>query len=130
MKKLALTLLASLAFVSFANAATSGLTESLLEYEAITNAIGTDPNFENVISANEFIVDIERITRKINVIGTVKYEIVTKEPKTKGRGFRTHIYIATLLVAPNPAIGPNIVTVVSIIPAKKHKSASDIDADL
>ena len=140
MKKLALALIACMAMTSFAQAATSALTESLLEYEAITSALGTNPNFENVISPTEFIVDIQRITRSINVLGEVKYEIVTRTPRslTANATFeeealeneasssdssshhnrqRTHIYIAILNVQANPGIGPNIVTVVSIDPA-------------
>jgi len=137
MKKLAITLIACLAFVQ-AQAATSALTESLLEYEAITFALGTDPSFENIIPQNEFIVDIRRITKGVNVVGTVRYEIFTRvitaneqtdldqdmletnshrcKKRRRHRPSEIHAYIATLDVAPNPGIGPNIVTVVSITP--------------
>jgi hypothetical protein len=139
MKKLALSLIASLAFIQSTHAATSALTESLLEYEAITSAIGTNPSFENVISATEFIVDIKRITQQVDITGTVKYEILTRilsspcginatvehealETRSSGSHHghhhchhNTNTYIATLDVTPNPGIGPNIVTVVSIV---------------
>lgn len=121
MKKIALTLIACMAFTSFAHAATSALTESLLEYEAITNALGTDPTFENVISQSEFIVDIKRETRRINVTGEVVYEIVTKEFDTEHHSRpRFHKYIAILTVTPNEGIGPNVVTVDSITPKHHH----------
>lgn len=117
MKKFIIFFIACFAMIQSTYAATSALTESLLEYEAITSAIGTDPTFENVIPATEFIIDIKRLTRKIDVLGTVKYEILTRStvvPTTKKR-VRPIKYIATLNVAANPAIGPNIITVVSIV---------------
>ncbi len=140
MKKLALTLMACLAIGSYAHAATSALTESLLEFEAITSAIGTDPDFENVIGPAEFIFDIHRITRQIDVLGKVKYEILTVEPRSthlanktcviceqnnktgcgRNNKNRIHKYIAILNVEPNPGIGPNIITVVNIKPIN-HK---------
>jgi hypothetical protein len=144
MKKLAFSLIACLAFVQSTYAATSALTESLLEYEAITSAIGTDPNFENIISPVEFIVDIKRITRKVNITGIVKYRIVTRvicstaginaseiqeeyssgNPKHKHCHDSTNIYVATLNVSPNPGIGPNIVTVLSIKKVRSSKKSS------
>lgn len=145
MKKLAFSLIACLAFTQSSFAATSALTESLLEYEAITSALGTNPNFQDIIGADEFIIDIKRITRKIDVTGKVKYAIVTRvindnfveEPVSSSDRHKhhhhhhhhhTHTYIATLDVAPNPEIGPNIVTVVSI--KQKHRQVTTfIDAE-
>ena len=146
MKKFAIALITCLAFAQSTQAATSALTESILEYEQITNALGTNSSFDNVIPANEFIVDIKRITRETAVTGTVKYEIVTElvsENEANIGGYdeannnhdvfdvisdastmknhhhhRTKVYIATLNVSPNAGIGPNIITVVSITPAK------------
>lgn len=144
MKKLAFSLIACLAIVQSTHAATSALTESLLEYEAITTAIGS-PNFQ-IIDVSEFIIDIQRITRKIDTIGQVKYKIVTREPRVSSSDLntlaeaeynenfavsghrdrchqdRTHTYIAILNVAPNPGIGPNIITVVSITPTSHTDS--------
>jgi hypothetical protein len=138
MKKLAFSLITCLAFVQSTYAATSALTESLLEYEAITSTIGTNPSFQNIISPFEFIIDIERITHQTDVIGIVKYAIVTRvtsetitdvskeeqaietrssESGSHGSGHHHHhknTYIAKLNVSPNPGIGPNIVTVLSI----------------
>ena len=129
MKKYALSFIcACLAIAPFAHAATSALTESLLEYEAITDAIGTNPDFQNVINASEFIVDIRRITKQIDILGQVKYKIVTRSVDENDNEsgchrnrhhHRTKIYVAKLNVAPNPAVGPNIVTVLSIKPAKR-----------
>jgi len=135
MKKFILSLIACVALVqsSYAVTATSALTESLLEYEAITTAIGTDPSFETVIPATEFIVDISRISKRLDVLGDVRYEIVTRIPRTEfesedleSNASQKHHdnhpikYIATLNVAANPGIGPNIVTVVSIVPVHHH----------
>lgn len=136
MKKIALSLLASFALVQSAYGATSPLAESLLEYEAITNFIG-GPSF-TVIPSDEFIVDIKRLTKRIDTLGEVRYKIVTREPwlppivamldadhhhsssdchhRHHHKHHDTNIYIATLLVTPNPGIGPNIVTVLAIVP--------------
>jgi hypothetical protein len=142
MKKFALTLIACLAIAQSSYAATSALTESLLEYEAITNAIGTDPNFQNIIPVTEFIIDIKRLTRQVDITGTVKYEIDTrvltaqnddnshKHRRHKHRHHKhkhrhnhnTNTYVAVLNVAPNPGIGPNIVTVVSITQIRQTRS--------
>jgi hypothetical protein len=124
MKKFVITLVACFAMVQSSYAATSALTESLLEYEAITSAIGTDPSFENIIPQTEFIIEIKRITKQIDVLGEVRYEILTRalsnEPnwdwhESNKKHHRPIKYIATLNVAPNPGIGPNIVTVESIV---------------
>lgn len=125
MKNFVLSLIACFLMVQSGYAATSALTESLLEYEAITNAIG-DPSF-TVIPATEFIIDIKRITKKINVLGEVKYKIVTRTPEevpasSRHHHSRTVKYIAVLNVAANPGIGPNIITVVSIKPVDHHHS--------
>lgn len=113
MKKLIFSFIACLAFVQPTYAATSGLTESLLEYEAITNAIGA-PDFD-VIPVGEFIIDIKRYKPKqVDTLGTVKYLIETRVIDSK----QNKLYIAILNVAPNPGIGPNIVTVEKIKPIK------------
>lgn len=121
MKKFVIFLIACVAMIQHTYGATSPLTESLLEYEAITSAIGTDPNFQNIIPTNEFIVDIRRLTKQLNVLGEVKYLILTRIPTDEfdhecHEHHHSIIYIATLFVAPNPGIGPNIVTVLSIRP--------------
>lgn len=123
MKKFAIALIASMAFVQSTYAATSALTQSILEYEAITTALGSNPEFEDVISPSQFITDIKRITPDVNVTGTIKYQIVTLIPGKKHDCSCTkkqvHYYIAKLLVEPNPDIGPFITTVVSIKEVKK-----------
>ena len=124
MKKFIVSLIACITMVQSTYAATSALTESLLEYEAITSAIGTDPTFQNIIPVTEFIIDIKRITKKINVLGKVKYEIVTRASSDGSSKHDKHLrsikYIATLNVAQNPGIGPNIVTVVSVEQVHGH----------
>lgn len=147
MKKLAIALIACLAFVQTTYAATSALAESLLEQQAITTAIGTNPEFQNIIPAHQFIIDIRRVTKRINILGDVFYKIVTRSVRSDHdvkeavddkadcgncnsfddscssshhhRRRHTVTYIAKLNVAPNPGIGPNIVTVLSI--KKVHK---------
>lgn len=124
MKKFIAAFVACIALAQGAFAATSALTESLLEYEAITFGIGTDPAFQNIIPPSEFIVDIKRLTRQIDSLGEVRYGIITR---TVGTGTQCEChrhplvkYIATLNVAPNPGIGPNIITLVSIVRLNDH----------
>lgn len=129
MKKIVIFFIAFVTMIQSTYAATSALTESLLEYEAITSAIGTDPSFQNVISPTEFIIDIKRLTKEIDILGEVRYGILTRtlsdesdqdRNRCKHRHSRPIRYIATLLVSPNSGIGPNIVTVLSIVPASDH----------
>lgn len=124
MKKFITSLIACMAIAQGSYAATSALTESLLEYEAITFAIGTDPTFQNIIPPTEFIVDIKRLTRQIDSLGEVRYGIITR---TVGDGSTCEChrhplvkYIATLNVTANPGIGPNVITVVSIVRLHDH----------
>lgn len=128
MKKLVLTVVACIAMMQ-GHAATSSLVESLLEYQAINDALGSNPSFENIIPSTEFIVDIQRTTREVNTLGIVRYEIVTrtsngndntqghKRCRKRRHSENTNTYLAELNVAVNPGIGPNIVTVISIIPS-------------
>lgn len=112
MKKFVLSLIACFAIVQSTYAATPPLTESLLEYEAIISAIG-DPSFDT-IPTTEFIIDIKRISKRIDNLGEVKYKIVTVS-LNEGSDFPRIKYIATLHVFQNPGVGPNIVTVDSIV---------------
>lgn len=140
MKKFTICLIACLAFVQSTYAATSALVNSLIEYTAIIDAIGS-PSFE-VIPSTEFIVTIKRTTKQVDVFGKVKYKIVTRNVpaadvsvcaeqetsgdlasasnKCKGKSHKTHTYTATLRVSPNPAIGPNIVAVEKIKKVSSH----------
>lgn len=132
MKKTVLSILACFAIIQYSHAATPPLTESLLEYEAIIDFIG-DPMFD-VIPVTEFITDIKRKTKQVDILGEVKYLITTRiiselsgSPSLEKdlenyelgchcghRRHQTNTYLATLTVAPNPGVGPNIVTVDSI----------------
>lgn len=129
MKKFILAFVACVALAQSGYAATPALTESLLEYEAIINDIGS-PGFD-VIPVTEFIVDIKRLTKEIDILGQVKYEIITRTLSVLDNEEMTvahshHIndtrkrYIAILNVAQNPGVGPNIVTVLSIAPVDDH----------
>lgn len=124
MKKYILALIASVAISQSMYAAQPPLAESLSEYEAIVSALSFNPDFQGIISVDESIIDIKRITKEVNTPGTIKYKIVTRigETVTLARRSRhchngnTKTYIATLLVTPNPDIGPLIIEVVSIVP--------------
>ena len=113
MKKFILSLIASMAFIQSSYAAVSPLSQSLREYEAITLAIGIDPIFD-IIPQNEFIVGINRITRPIDSLGKVRYQVLTRSLED-GRRRSTTEYIMTLIVTPNEAIGPNVITVTNFI---------------
>ena len=113
MKKFIASLITCAALIQSAYAATPPLTQSLFEYEAIISAVGSNPEFSGIISPVEFIVDIQRKTAEVNNLGTVKYRIFTRIP---GDACGDRQYIATLLVEPNPGIGPKIVTVLKIVP--------------
>lgn len=110
MKRLAFVLIASFACVQSSYAATSALTQSLREYDAIIDALGSNPKFEDVIPAAQFIVDIKRITPELDITGTVLYQIKAQVPDECG----CFTYIAKLHVKPNKGIGPFITKVVSI----------------
>lgn len=130
MKKLILTLTACCLAFTQAHAATTILVESLLEYDAIINAIGgVDPNLANVIPSTESITDVRRLTNDVNIYGTVRYKITTRVPNVQEEPLierelvvcpchqKSHNYNAELFVEPNPGIGPNIVSVISITPS-------------
>lgn len=127
MKKFVTGFILCLAAVQTTYAATSALTNSLLEQQAITTAIGTNPRFQDVIPPDQFIIDIERITKEVNNLGRVKYEILTvrvgrdhdessssSSSSSRSDNHRTFTYIATLKVKPHPHIGPRSVKVLSI----------------
>lgn len=127
MKKFALSLIACLVVLGSVQAATSPLIESVLEYEAITNAIGA-PDFQ-VISPSEFIIDIERRTKKIYNTGVIKYIITTRatnfsddQSSSGPEKAPINFYLVKLNVAPNPGIGPNIITVLSIKNTRRQHS--------
>jgi hypothetical protein len=113
MKKFIASLITCGALIQSAYAATPPLTQSLFEYEAIISAIGSNPEFSGIIPPIEFIVDIQRKTEEVNNLGKVKYRISTRVP---GDTCEDRKYIATLLVEPNPGVGPKIVNVLKIVP--------------
>lgn len=125
MKKIFFSLIASLVLSQTAFAATSPLIESVLEYEAIVDYIGAD--VDSVFSASEFIVDIKRLTNRIDCLGEVKYRIVTRDTQTsddsdscrrseRSDNDRLRFYIAILEITANQCIGPNTIEVISIEP--------------
>ncbi len=125
MKKLAFSLIASLAIFQSGFAAVTALSESLNEYDAVVSAIGTSSEF----SSTEFVVDIKRVTEEVNILGTVRYRIVTRDIADLNaaecgcehhhRRDRTHQYLAVLDVAANTIPGSNIITVISIEPISR-----------
>lgn len=117
MKKFIASIIMSAALVQSVYAAVPPRTESIFEYEAILSAISSDPEFNEVIPVIEFIVDIQRKTKEVNNLGKVKYRIITRVP---GDRCGDREYVATLLIEPNPGIGPKLITVLKIVP-KNHK---------
>lgn len=139
MKKFISCLVACIAITQSSYAALSPLANSVLEYEAIVDAVGA-PQFEDIIGPNEYIVDIARKTKCLDILGKVHYRIVTRDVTN------CHLkkcYCVTLIVAPNPEfeIGPRIVVVVSIKPDRcrrdcerkchndRHRGRGDRDWD-
>lgn len=129
MNKSLFAFIAYFTIAQYAHAAVAPFYESVLEYEAITSALGTNPNFQSIINPSEVIIDIKRMTQQINSIGEVNYEIVTgtslaNEDKTitesKDNNLRKKSYIAKINVARNPGIGRKIITLLSIIPASSQ----------
>ena len=113
MKKIIIIYLACFAMIQSSHAAVSPLSESLRELEAINLAIGTNPDFQNVIPQNESIVAVKRVTKELNALGRVEYKILTRSANYRG-GHCSIKYLATLDIAPNSGIGPYIIAVVSI----------------
>ena len=134
MKKIVFSLIACFAFIQSAQALTSILGESLNEYNTLVNAI--DTTFMGTISENELITDIRRQSTKTTFSKTFKvhYLIRTFLPRSSDltadvnldtleahhhshpRSKKIHLYDALLSISPNAAIGPPVVTVVSITP--------------
>lgn len=124
MKKFIACLVACIAFTQSSYAALSPLSNSLREYEAIERAISLNPEFQEIIGHDEFIVDIARKTKCLDTLGKVHYRIVTRNV------FNCHkrkCFCVTLIVAPNPEFecGPRLVVVVSIKPDRCHRRDCD-----
>lgn len=75
-KKLAFTLMACFAFMQSVQAIESPLNSSI----HVSTHILTSEKVQEVLSQNEYIIDLRRLTWKLEEFGTVYYEIVTKEP--------------------------------------------------
>lgn len=86
MRKLTFSLIACFALIQTVQAVEPSLTSpmnvSLKHYEAITATLGKNPDFQNIISQGEFIVDLRIQRRRINVNeGEVYVNITTRLPK-------------------------------------------------
>jgi hypothetical protein len=125
MKTILYSILGCMAMAQVSYAALPALQESIAEYNAITTALSSNPNFNTVISSSEAIIDIKRLTRQVNVTGTIRYKIVTRSVsgdsstsvETCNRCHRNHnsnVYIAVLVITPNDSLGPFVITVQSI----------------
>lgn len=134
MKKFILSFIACLAFAQSMYGACSPLCNSEREYGAILEAISIQ--FPDVIPTSESIVDIRRKTKEVEVLGIVKYLIVTRIPSdtpaielschhSSGKSHKPHqkchTYLATLLISPNTGVGPVMVTVENIEQISGHK---------
>ena len=115
MKKLLLTIAASLSIVGSAQAALSNLYQSAAYFTAIISS----SQFGTVIPPNQFVTEIKRKTSNIDAAEAV-YEIKTRDAETiqgsHSHHPHTHKYYAHITVTPNPGIGPDILTVTSIVP--------------
>ncbi|MBA3720954.1 MAG: hypothetical protein H0W88_00965 [Parachlamydiaceae bacterium] len=134
MKKFIATLILSFACFQSVDARPSLLNETILEYQAILDS----PKIQNKIGQNEAIFDIKRTTKNLEA-NTIFYVIVTREvllednsdfsaendllmdfdarcKKKKHHDSDTKIrsYEVKVVLTPNPQIGPDVITVVSI----------------
>lgn len=117
MKKFILSLIVSFAFVGAAHAIPSNLNQSIREFTAIEKS----ELLSQTIAQSEFIVDIERKTKDLHA-DVVVYKICTLSTKEcdsecagkcPGKKQKTY-YKVTLELAPNEAIGPKVINVVSV----------------
>jgi hypothetical protein len=119
MKKFILAMVASFAFIGSVHAIPSNLNQSLREFTAIEKS----ELLSQTISQSEFIIEIERETKDLNA-DTVVYKIKTVsfasnsdcncDGKCSERKKQKNRYKVTLELTPNEAIGPKVITVVSI----------------
>lgn len=84
MKKIIFSIISSLAFVQ-GHGALSNLNESLFEYETIISS----SLLQQTLTQSEFIVDIKRKTKSLNAT-TVRYEVVTRTPRSLLEGNSSH----------------------------------------
>lgn len=101
--------------------ATSALTESLFEMEAILEAVGSE-QFPNVVGQNEFVVSLFRETQKLDVTGKVNYILETCTIGNRDNCKRVRKYLVIIRVKPNPGIGPRIIKVLSIEPIGRQQA--------
>ncbi|MFI0435525.1 MAG: hypothetical protein ACH350_07365 [Parachlamydiaceae bacterium] len=115
MKKLAFCLLACFACLQFnhASAAVAPFGESVLLMEAVLNAT-VDPEFSGLFSTTDVVVRLDRLTKEVNKYGRSKYILETVTPNAHNFPHRANLYLVTVDVQPNPAIGPNIITVLKM----------------
>lgn len=145
MKKLTFTLMAALALCAMgkteAAVSASPSQLSLQHYEVLATTLGSHPDFQNIISDGEFIVDMRIQRRSINVTeGNVYVTLTTRRPikdnvivyekdKTDTsprhgcrRDRELQKYVATLSLVTSDKGSPTI-TVVNIAPTeyvRKH----------
>ncbi len=115
MKKFFICLLAGAAcvFSQSSFAAVTAFAESVREMNAILDATA-DPEFSDLFAADDFIVDLERLTPKLDSLGNVKYLLSTCKISNKNTCKKVKNYAVKLLIEQNPGIGPNLITVVDI----------------
>lgn len=133
MKKFIVSCLACLSYFHSTQALLPNFNESIAEYQAILNAQSL---LATKISPSEFIIDIQRKTRNLDA-ETVFYEIVTTSGSNScdtdvennpilrrqhHHHHKTRKYLVKLTITPNPAIGPDIITVDSIEKKSTHSN--------
>jgi hypothetical protein len=95
--------------------ATSALVESVLEMQAILTAVATS-QFPSGPGQNEFVVNLFRQTRKVDITGRINYILETCSIGRRNNCRRVNKYLAVIRVRPNEAIGPDRIKVLSIEP--------------
>lgn len=127
MKKLVFTLIACFATIGPLHAALAPLNESISEYQAILDALKVPD--QSWIPTGEYIIDIKRLTKHVNITGTVLYKIVTRVPSAddsgKHKDKHTATYVAELVITPPQGIGPLNIQFIKIMKVERAKHLSD-----
>lgn len=150
MKKILFSLVASFAFVQSAQALTSPLNQSIGVYQSILNAI----NPLAVIPQDEYIVEIKRLTKGVDLGSEIHYLIKTVSGtatnsvnatnfsaeleenrfdmnchRNHHHNHNTHRYDVVVSVTANPLIGPPIVQVISMTQRSTHSHTYSAEAN-
>lgn len=120
MKKFIICLLACVACLqtSYSFGAVTAFAESIREMDAILDATA-DPEFSSLFAADDFAVDLERLTPKLNTAGKVYYLFEVSKLGHHNDRKKSTFYIVKLKIEENPAIGPLLITVKKFTPVRE-----------